>query len=855
MTDIRQHTLIQCLMAIAQHHGLPIDPERLIHDDALPDAEPDSELLLRIASDLGLSAKVGSLSWKALLAKKSEFPLLARLSNGEGIIIVGVRVDGIGKVAILDPLKKQTKVRWLGRQPFCHRWRGDVMFLNPKPVRSNHDQFIKAVELQQQGRFDEAAQLFREVLSVDSNHAAALYSLAAIESNDGRYEAALPLIERAIAANANWAQAYLARSVITFNLGQIEEAETSIQSALRLNPDDPGSLAQAERLRKARDEAAKAAPTGIAAAIDQANTLIADGRHEEATAVYRRFVHSGDPAFRHVAFFNLGVLCSQLAQPEEAEAYFRQALHLDGLFFLAHFNLGAIAEAQGRPDEAIAIWESALAKPEIEQPDQFDTKLKLLNNLGRLLEIQHQYDRAEGFLLRSLQAQVTQPPVLHHWVFLRQKQCRWPVTHGIALTNSEILAAASPLAMLGLSEDPAEQLASARQFVEEKVGTFDRMVDADCRYGHVRTRIGYLSSDLSMHAVSLLTVELFEQHDRSRFEVHAFCWSHEDGTPFRQRVIQAFDHFHRIGDLDDAGAARLIRDNEIDILIDLQGLTAGARPDIVARGPAPIQITWLGFPGSTALPYVDWVVGDDFVFPPELEPWFSERPLRLPTLFQTSDSLRPISATPERAVLGLPEGRFVYCAFNNTHKIRPEMFESWMRILRATSDSVLWLLADNPWAQDNLRHAAMAHGIAPERLIFAGRVTPADYLSRFAAADLFLDTWPFNAGTTANDALWSGLPLLTLSGRTYASRMAGSILNSLGLSEFITHHRDDYERRAIELAGQPQELAVCRNHLHEEKRAGRLFSTVRFAREFEQALMRLLDHPCPRPRDGWKRSD
>jgi predicted O-linked N-acetylglucosamine transferase (SPINDLY family) len=248
----------------------------------------------------------------------------------------------------------------------------------------------------------------------------------------------------------------------------------------------------------------------------------------------------------------------------------------------------------------------------------------------------------------------------------------------------------------------------------------------------------------------------------------------------------------------------------------------------------------LGFPGTTALPHVDWVVGDDFVFPPELEPWFSERPLRLPTLFQTSDSQRPMSATPERTALGLPEGRFVYCAFNNTHKIRPEMFESWMRILRATGDAVLWLLADNRWAEDNLRQAAMAHGIAPERLIFAGRVLPADYLGRFAAADLFLDTYPFNGGTTANDVLWAGLPLLTLSGRTYASRMAGSILNSLGLKEFITFNFADYERRAIELACQPQALLQCRAYLAEEKLTGRMFSTERFAREFEYEILSLL---------------
>jgi predicted O-linked N-acetylglucosamine transferase (SPINDLY family) len=840
MPDIHADTLIQCLTAIAQHHGLQIDPERLSNDYALPVEGPGSALLLRIAADIGLSAKTDILSWKQLLTQHGEFPILARLTNGKGTLVVGVRAEGEGMVAILDPLAKQTKVRWVGRQPFCRLWRGEVVFLKPRPVQSNQDKLIEAIGLQQQDRLEEAAQLFREVLSVEPTHPAALYSLAVIESNGGRYAAAMPLIERAIAANANFTQAYLARSIIASHLGQSDDTAIAIRETVRLNSDESNAPVQTELLREAWGDAAKTVRTDIATAIGQATTLAADGRHEEAKAVYRRFIVAGDAAFRPIAFFNLAVLCNQLAQSAEAEAYFRQALHLDGQFFLAHLSLGVIAEAQGRPAEAIAIWEAALAKPEIERPDQFDTKLKLLNNLGRLLEIQHEYERAEAFLFRSLQAQVTQQPVLHHWVFLRQKQCRWPVTHGVALSAREILDAASPLAMLGLSEDPAEQLASARRFVEEKVGKFERMVDAHHHYGHERTRIGYLSSDLSMHAVSLLTVELFERHDRSRFEVHAFCWSREDGTPFRQRVIRAFDHFHRIGGLDDAAAARLIRDQEIDILIDLHGLTGGARPDIVARGPAPIQIAWLGFPGTTALPHVDWVVGDDFVFPPELEPWFSERPLRLPTLFQVSDSQRPMSATPERTALGLPEGRFIYCAFNNTHKIRPEVFESWMRILRATGDAVLWLLADNRWAEENLRQAAMAHGIAPERLIFAGRVPPADYLGRFAAADLFLDTYPFNGGTTANDVLWAGLPLLTLSGRTYASRMAGSILNSLGLTEFITTSFDDYERRAIEFAARPQILKDVRVKLHAEKASGRMFSSERFAREFEGALLGVL---------------
>jgi predicted O-linked N-acetylglucosamine transferase (SPINDLY family) len=264
----------------------------------------------------------------------------------------------------------------------------------------------------------------------------------------------------------------------------------------------------------------------------------------------------------------------------------------------------------------------------------------------------------------------------------------------------------------------------------------------------------------------------------------------------------------------------------------------------VARGPAPLQLTWLGLPGPTALPHVDHVVADPFIFPDALRAGFTEAPLYLPTLYQCSDSQRPIGRLPTRAELGLPEDAFVYCAFNNNFKFTPEMFECWMRILRQVPRSVLWLLEDNPWSRQNLQAAARAHGVDPARLLFAGRVLPADYLARFSVADLFLDTYPYNAGTTANDALWAGLPLLTLSGRTYVSRMAGSLLSSAGLQALVTHSADGYERTAIEMATEPGRLAALRAHLADEKASGRLFNTSRFAREFELALLQALRGPA-----------
>lgn len=710
---------------------------------------------------------------------------------------------------------------------------------------------MRAVEAQNAGQIDDAEALFRAVLADEpadaATHFAAHYSLGAILANRQDKSEALTHLDAAVAGNPSFALSYLARAQVLQQLDRLPEALADTQMALRL--DDTLAVAKALGLELLHAltsrtptptthdcNAALVLPQPLIDLMAQAEDLARAGQMETVQALYEQYAQTGDAAHAYVAFFNTGVLFSRAERKLQAEACFRRSVVLRGDFLLAHLNLGIVLEGSDRPREAAAQWEQALALPAANAPENAALKIQLSNTLGRLLEVLRDFERAEQAFQASLSVNPDQPQVIHHWVHLRQKMCRWPVIHGINRTAQQVLEAASPLAMLGLSDDPAEQLASAQRFVDAKVGRFDRMVARTHRYGHDRIRIGYLSSDLSTHAVSLLTVQLFEMHNRDRVEVHAFCWSKEDGTAFRQRVRRAFDRYHPIGHLDDAAAAELIRQQEIDVLVDLHGLTSNARPNIVARGPAPVQVAYLGFPGPTALPHMDYVVADAFLFPEALKPHFTEAPLMLPTLFQCSDSQREIGPTPTRAALGLPESAFVFCAFNNNFKFTPEMFGSWMRILRGAPHSVLWLLEDNPWSRSSLRAAAMAHGIDPDRLVFAGRVLPADYLARFRAADLFLDTSPYNAGTTANDALWAGLPLLTLSGRTYVSRMAGSLLTSAGLPELITFDEAAYERQAIRCATYPAEMQALRQRLADRKARGQLFDTRRFCGEFEGAL-------------------
>jgi predicted O-linked N-acetylglucosamine transferase (SPINDLY family) len=334
---------------------------------------------------------------------------------------------------------------------------------------------------------------------------------------------------------------------------------------------------------------------------------------------------------------------------------------------------------------------------------------------------------------------------------------------------------------------------------------------------------------------------LFELHDREQFEVYGFDWSREDGSPLRQRVIQAMDHFIRIHKLDDACAARLIREHEIDILVDLQGQTLGARAGLMAHRPAPIQITYLGLPATTALPCIDYVIADRFLIPEDYAPFYSEKPLYMPDVYQVSDRKRVSGPPPSRQACGLPAEGFVFCSFNNNFKFTPEVFQVWMNLLHRVQGSVLWLLADNSGAQENLRREAQARGIDGNRLLFAPRLAPENYLARYTAADLFLDTFPFNAGTTASDALWMGLPVLTRTGRTFAARMAGALLTAAGLPELITYNLTDYEEKAASLALDPAACLRIREHLRQVRASGALFDTPRFVRNLESRLVQMVN--------------
>ncbi|MBV9523287.1 MAG: hypothetical protein JO010_10870, partial [Alphaproteobacteria bacterium] len=398
-----------------------------------------------------------------------------------------------------------------------------------------------------------------------------------------------------------------------------------------------------------------------------------------------------------------------------------------------------------------------------------------------------------------------------------------------------------PFILLATADDPALHLRCAKSFVGAGSG-FARLTplwDATL-YRHPRMRIGYLSADLRNHAVAHLIAGLFEGHDRERFEIHAFSWANDDASEIRRRLERSFEHFHDVRHASDREVAQRMRALEIDIAVDLTGFTENGRHAILAHRPAPIQVNYLGYPGTIGADFIDYIIVDPFVVAADQQQFFAEKLVHLPECYQANDRARPIAADGvTRAECGLPEKGFVFACFNNPYKLTPPVFDVWMRLLRAVPGAVLWLLQDNDWARANLCREAERRGVCAGRLVFAPILPPAEHLARQRLADLFLDTLPYNAHTTASDALWVGLPVLTCVGRSFAARVAGSLLHAIGLPELVTSTLEDYEALALELARRPDLLNGLRDRLRQNRLTLPLFDTDRFCRHIEDAYRRM----------------
>ncbi|MEQ1765840.1 MAG: glycosyltransferase, partial [Methylotenera sp.] len=402
----------------------------------------------------------------------------------------------------------------------------------------------------------------------------------------------------------------------------------------------------------------------------------------------------------------------------------------------------------------------------------------------------------------------------------------------------------SPFAFLAMPATTAEeQKLCANNWVSNRYAGLIEQAEAlnfkyDAPRKNQKIRIGYLSADFRLHPLAFLVSELIELHDRSQFEIFAFSYGVNDKTSARTRLEKAFDEFHDIRNLSELEAAKKINALQIDILVDLTGFTQTSRSGIAALRPVPINVNWLGFAGTMGSfgnkALFDYILSDSFITPPETASNFAEQLALLPHAYQPNDRKRPIGKPPTRESCNLPEGVFVFCCFNQTFKITPNVFAVWMHLLETVPNSVLWLLDCNQWAKQNLIKVAAEQGIDRKRLIFAPRVSIADHLARHAHADLFLDTLPYNAHTTCSDALWMGVPVLTCVGDTFAARVAGSLLSATAMQELITYSLADYQAKALQLANNPIELMRVKQKLAESKDKSALFDTPSFARDLER---------------------
>lgn len=552
--------------------------------------------------------------------------------------------------------------------------------------------------------------------------------------------------------------------------------------------------------------------------ITLAARLGAEGQAALADQAYKVWIRfNGEHPQLCVALFNRSILQAALGDNAGAAVSLEQAITLNPDFLPAYVNLGGLQERAGLHEPAIATWDAGARRAVVVNGMAVSYAFTCLKQIARLLGEMHQPARAEVALQRAADIDPHAMDVIGQLVANRLSQCKWPAVQSTErLSRETMLEGVNPLSIAAYTDDPLLQLAAGNRFIERENKVTPEQIRADRRDAPIdlsdgrRPRIGYISSDLRDHAVGYLMAELFEVHDKSKVEVFAYYCGPESSDGLNTRIRAAVEHFTDIRPMTDDEAAQRIVDDGIDILVDVNGHTRDARTAVFARRPAPILVNWLGYPGTMGSDYHHYIVADPWIIPPEMELYYSEAVRRIPC-YQPNDRRRKVEETyPTRAEAGLPEDAFVFCCFNGPQKITPHVFGRWMEILKRTPGSVLWLLDSNPETNARLREAAEMRGVDRTRLIFAQKLQNSHHLARYRLADLFLDTTPYGAHTTASDALWMGVPVLTWSGRSFASRVCGSLVRSAGLPELVVDSGEAYVDKAVEIGADREKAKALR---------------------------------------------
>jgi predicted O-linked N-acetylglucosamine transferase (SPINDLY family) len=665
------------------------------------------------------------------------------------------------------------------------------------------------VLFQAQGRYDEAVSAYRKAIATRPNYAEAEFNLGVLLQQTGQLQAAEAAYQRVITVNPRLAVAHNNLGTVLKDLGQLDAAAAALDRAISLRPDYPEAhynLATVLREQGRLEVALSCYGRAVALrpdyvdAVNNAGIILGElGRTNEAIGLYQRLV-SAAPA-RADVHNNMGAALLSKSRWEEARGSFQKAIALREDFPEALYNLGNAARELSDLAGAIRAYEHALRL----RPDYAEAYCQL--------------------------------------IYHRRHACAWD---SFDADDAGMLALVGrgervpPFFLLTTAASAGDQLACGRQWAAPIQRDHEAVFKHAPTRRSGRIRLGYLSGDFHQHATAHLMAELFERHDRGRFEVVGYSYGPDDGSPMRARLVRAFDRFVDVHAFSHRQAATAIYEDGVDILIDLKGYTHQARPAIAAQRPAPVQVSYLGFPATMGADFIDYLMIDSFVVPANQQRFFSEKLVHLPGCYQVNDRRREIAQlSPSRQACGLPVDGFVFCNFNNSYKISPRVFDVWMRLLMAVPGSALWLLRSNELMEENLGVEAERRGVDRRRLVFAPILPPADHLARLSHGDLFLDTSPCNAHTTASDALWAGLPVLTCSSSTFAGRVAGSLLHAAGLSELVAQSLEDYEQIALELVRDPDRLSALRCSLKNARTASLLFDLPKLAGHIEAAYDRM----------------
>lgn len=704
--------------------------------------------------------------------------------------------------------KKKQKLSSIGRPSR----KGDTLNRTPVDIESH---LKKAVHYHRSGKLEKAQRIYKKILKASPNHSDCLYLLGLVAHQIGKNDKAIDLINKAIENNPKIAIYYNDLGIALQGEGKLNQAISCFQKALALRPD-------------------------LAIVYNNMGNAVKElGRLDEAISCYQKALELKPDLAEPCS--NMGNAFKEQGKLSEAITCYKKALKLRPDSPETHYSMGHAFQSQGRLNEAILCYQKAQQL----KPDHAQAHI----NMGHAFQSLGKSDEAIDCYRKVLEIESKCAEAYSHLVHELQRTCAWQELEGLTAILDDLTkealdngtkTAETPFISLARNDDLSRNFGIARSWsadIARQMSSFNiRFSFEEKKLSKTKISVGYLSNDFRHHATAHLMLSLFGLHNRDKFDIFCYSYGKDDRSYYRTRIQQDCDKFVDIGNLSHADAAKCIYEDRVDILVDLKGYTKGSRLEICALRPAPVQVNYLGFPGTSGADFFDYIMTDRIVTPKDHAPYYSENFAYLPHCYQVNDHAQAISDKDwKRADFELPEGIIVFCSFNHAYKIDSLMFDTWMKILSRVPNSVLWLQWGNKTAERNLKQEAEARGVRPERLIFGEKLPKDEHLARLRLADLALDTRLVNGHTTTSDALWAGVPLITLQGNHFASRVSASILTAIGLPELITYSLEEYEALAVRLVCSPNELRAIRQRLAKNRLTEPLFDTPRFARNLENA--------------------